>query len=608
MCHPFPAAPGAVWHVDFEFSTHEDGSLHRPFLMAAHCHTTGRTLVLWGADLTGRDAPPFAVGPHTYIVAHYCRAEAACFRWLGWPQPNFVDTALEYRLSPAYADQREALAIRKQSGHSSRNDRDHLLGLKLNEMARGLGVPPLYDDAEKEALQRLAATGGPFNPDQQRRLIDYCIADTLMTRRCLPSLIARPGDWAAAAIRADFALVCERIRVRGVPVQVNDLQDLIDHRTELRERVIQEWDRFHLFCDGSFSNRAFVALLARQGWAWPYHEDSGQPDLRRETFREQSRISPVFAEIGQLRETVAMFKSMALKIDQDGRLRTDLRPFASKTGRSQPGGSSCLFLLPKFMRKFVAPPPGLAIVQGDYGQQEVLIAASLSGDDALLRAYREEDCYVGLGKQLGLIPPEGTRETHPAERNRCKPLLLGLLYRMSAEGLTARLKVSSPEGRILHQRLHRTFATYFAWSEGIVTTTRAGHPLTTPLGWTLHPRYHADSSRTRVNFLIQAGASDILRAACLLAEERGLELIMTVHDSLILQGSEMTIEETKQILSDVMREAATLVLGDVGKVMRVDLEITPSEQSPRLDSVHESKYRDVQRWLQEVKQSTPLVA
>jgi hypothetical protein len=576
--------------------------------MAAYCHTTGRTIILWDIDLTGRDAPPFAMDPHTCIVAHHCRAEAACFRWLGWPQPNFVDTALEYRLSPAYADRREALATRKRSGHSSRNDRDRMLGLKLNEMARALGVPPLYDDAEKEALQLLAATGGPFDADQQRRLIDYCIADTLMTRRCLPLLITRPEDWAAAAIRADFALVCERIRARGVPVWVDGLQDLIDHRTELRDRVIQEWDQFHLFHDGSFSNRAFVTLLAQQGWAWPYHEDSGQPDLRRETFREQARISPVFAEIGQLRETVAMFKSMALKIDPDGRLRTDLRPFASKTGRSQPGGSSCLFLLPKFMRKFVVPPPGLTIIQGDYGQSEVLVAAALSGDEALLRAYQEGDCYVGLGKQLGLIPPDGTRETHPVERNRFKSLLLGLLYRMSAEGLTARLKVSRPEGRVFHQRLRRTFATCFAWSEGIVTTTRAGHPLVTPLGWTLHPRYHADSSRTRVNFLVQSTASDVLRAACLLAEERGLELIMTVHDSLILQGPEAMIEETSQALSDVMREAATIVLGDVGRVMRVDQDIVPSGQPPRLDSVNESKYRDVQRWFQEVKQSAPLVA
>src|SRR5262249_49406921 len=290
-----------------------------------------------------------------------------------------------------------------------------------------------------------------------------------------------------------------------------------------------------------------------------------------------------------LRDTAAMFKSMSLQIDPDSRLRTDLRPFAAKTGRSQPSGSSCLFLLPKFMRKFMVPPPGLGIAQGDYSQQEVLVAAILSGDRALVQVYEDGDCYVGLAKQLGLIPPEGTKDTHPAERKRCKPLLLGVLYRMEVEGLTARLKVSSHEGRALHKRLRQTFATYFEWSDGIVAATRAGNPLATPLGWRLQPRYFADSSRTRTNFLVQPTSSDIMRAACLLADARGLELIMTVHDSLLIQGPDDVIEEASRTLHEVMREAAVMVLGDAGAAMRVDLDIVHSGRSMTLDDADEAK-------------------
>jgi hypothetical protein len=605
MCRTPRVEPGGVWHVDFEYEVNDDGSLRRPSLMAAHCHDTGQTIALWGDDLTSRSIPPFPVTDRTYVVCHYCPAEAACFRLLGWPRPNFIDTLVEFRLSPAYGDQREEDAMRSRFGNLFRGDPRRQGILKLNGMARALGVAPLYDDAEKEELQLLAASGGPFSEDQKQRLINYCISDTLMTRRCLPLLITEPRDWAAAAIRADFVLLTEKTKARGIPVWVSGLQDLIDHRADLRERIIREWDRFHLFYDGSFSNRAFVDLLIEKGWPWPVLAISGRPDLRKETFRDQARLDPVFAEIGRLRDTVAMFKSMSLRIDVDGRLRTDLRPFASKTGRSQPSGSSCLFLLPRFMRKYMISPPGFGIVQGDYSQQEVLVAAVLSGDEALLRTYLDGDCYVGLGKQLGLIPPVGSKKTHPAERNRCKTLLLGILYRMGAEGLSAKLKISSHEGRALHRRLQQTFARYFAWSEAIVATTRASNPLVTPLGWKLHPRYFADSSRTRTNFLVQATAADIMRAACLLADDRGLELIMTVHDSLIIQAPDDEIKQASGVLREVMKEAAVVVLGDAGAAMGVDLEVVRSGQSLTLDPPDEAKYQDLQQWLGEAKRLNP---
>jgi hypothetical protein len=600
------AQAGAVWHVDFEYAIHDDGSLREPFLMAAHCHTTGRTIILWGDDLTSRRAPPFLVTPSTYVVCHWCSAEASCFDFLGWRRPNFVDTAIEFRLSAAYADLREEDALRERFGSLFKQHPRRSGTFKLNGMARALGVTPLYDDAEKEELQLLAAMGGPFSRDQKRRLIDYCIADTLMTRRCLPSLITQSDDWGRAAVRADFALLNKAIEGRGIPVDVAGLRDLIENRQDLRARVIRDWDRWGLFLDGSFSNRAFVRLLSEKGWAWPHLEGSGQPDLRRETFRDQARIDPVFAEIGRLRETVAMFKGMSLAIGADGRVRAELRPFTSKTGRSQPSGASCLFLLPKFMRRFVVPPPGFGIVQGDYSQQEVLVAAVLSRDEALLQAYREGDCYVGLGKQLGLIPADGTKKTHPAERNRCKPLLLGLLYRMGVERLAAQIKAPRAEASVLHRRLQHTFATYFAWSKAVVSSTRAGHPLVTPLGWKLQPRYYADTSRTRTNFLIQATAADILRAACLLADERGLELIMTVHDSLLIQGPDEMIRDLAFALGDAMKDAAVMVLGSGGAAMRVDLEIVNAGCSLPLDARDEDRFREVQRWLDEIKQLDPV--
>jgi DNA polymerase I-like protein with 3'-5' exonuclease and polymerase domains len=158
------------------------------------------------------------------------------------------------------------------------------------------------------------------------------------------------------------------------------------------------------------------------------------------------------------------------------------------------------------------------------------------------------------------------------------------------------------------KHLRRTFSTYFAWAKNIVATTRVGHILTTPLGWRLHPRPYADSSRTRVNFLIQATGADILRTACLLANDRGLEIIATVHDSIIIQAPDEMIEEHSRILHEVMKEAAVIILGKAGSIMRVEMEVIHSGHSFKLDETDARKFQDVLGWLSTIKQSPSVIA
>jgi hypothetical protein len=63
------------------------------------------------------------------------------------------------------------------------------------------------------------------------------------------------------------------------------------------------------------------------------------------------------------------------------------------------------------------------------------IAAALSGDAALLEAYRSGDIYLAFAKQAGLAPPEATKATHKAVRDACKGVVLGTLYGMGEETL-----------------------------------------------------------------------------------------------------------------------------------------------------------------------------
>ena len=77
----------------------------------------------------------------------------------------------------------------------------------------------------------------------------------------------------------------------------------------------------------------------------------------------------------------------SLAVGQDGRNRTGLMPFGSKTGRNQPSNSRFIFGTSRWLRSLIQPAPGRALAYVDWSSQEIAIAAALSGDDALSGFY-----------------------------------------------------------------------------------------------------------------------------------------------------------------------------------------------------------------------------
>ena len=116
-----------------------------------------------------------------------------------------------------------------------------------------------------------------------------------------------------------------------------------------------------------------------------------------------------------------------------------LSPFRTKTGRNMPSNSRYVFGMASWLRSLVRPEPGRAIAYLDWSQQEFGIGAVLSRDSAMIQAYETGDPYLAFGKQAGLIPPSGTKQTHKAERDQCKSCVLGVQYGMEAASLAHRI-------------------------------------------------------------------------------------------------------------------------------------------------------------------------
>jgi DNA polymerase I len=119
----------------------------------------------------------------------------------------------------------------------------------------------------------------------------------------------------------------------------------------------------------------------------------------------------------ELRKTLSRLRVNRLAVGSDGRNRSSLRPFTSKTGRNQPSMNGFIFGSAAWVRALIKPEPGMGLAYVDYEQQEFGIAAALSGDSAMMEAYSSGDPYLAFAKQSGAVPPGATKETHAMERD-----------------------------------------------------------------------------------------------------------------------------------------------------------------------------------------------
>ena len=180
-----------------------------------------------------------------------------------------------------------------------------------------------------------------------------------------------------------------------------------------------------------------------------------------------------------------------------------LSPFSSKTGRNQPSNSKFPFGPSVWVRGLIRPEAGWSLAYVDWSQQEFGIAAALSGDEAMMAAYRSGDPYLTFAKQAGTVPDDATRQSHPMERELFKQCALAVQYGMAERSLSERLGKPVMVGQQLLRQHRATYPRFWKWSEAAVNCSLLGMPLQTVFGWTLHPTTKPNP-RSLATFPVQA--------------------------------------------------------------------------------------------------------
>ena len=524
-----------IWVEDFEFIA-RDGELPAPICVVAHEVISGRTIRVW-RDQFG-SSPPYRSDEDVLIVTYYGSAEVGCRLALGWPVPErMLDLFTEFR------NLTNGKRAKPKSGLL-----DAMTWFRL----------PSMSVTDKDVMRDLILNNANIENDRDC-ILHYCEQDVLATVSLLKAM-ASSLDVPRALLRGRYMASVARMERYGVPMDKPLLERLEKHRHALQDRLIADVDQeFDVYEGRSFKRKRFEDFLRREGIVWPRTE-KGQLSLSQDTFKDMARLHPEIEPLRQLRKTLATLAKNKLTVGADGHNRAMLSPFRSKTGRNQPSNSKFIFGQPAWMRSLIKPEKDRAVAYIDWSQQEFGIAAALSGDEAMMQAYRSGDPYLSFAIQAGAAPPHATKASHKVIRDQFKALVLAVQYQMSAEGLARRLGCSVFKAETLLRLHRRTFSKFWAWSDRTENIALMRRSIRTMFGWRLHVGSDVNL-RTIRNFPMQATGAEMLRLACSLATEERINVVAPVHDAVMIEGDAADIDVTVERMQAIMAEASRVVLG-----------------------------------------------
>jgi DNA polymerase-1 len=250
---------------------------------------------------------------------------------------------------------------------------------------------------------------------------------------------------------------------------------------------------------------------------------------------------------------------LAEHVGADGRVYPSWRQLGASSGRMSCSDPNMQQLPRGEHRKCVAAPPGRVLVKADYSQIELRIAAKVSGDAALLAAYRAgEDLHTKTARNV-----LGVSEVTKDHRQLAKALNFGLLYGMGARGFRgyARTKygVELTEAEAVGYRsaFFQTYPGLARWHRSVGASGERPVEARTLLG-----RRVRDVRRfsEKLNAPVQGTGADGLKAALALLWERRTEVpsafpVLAVHDEIVVECDEGQAEAVTAWLKQAMLEA-----------------------------------------------------
>ena len=282
-----------------------------------------------------------------------------------------------------------------------------------------------------------------------------------------------------------------------------------------------------------------------------------------------------YRQYAKLRSTYAdgLLKAM----DPDGRIRTSFQMTVTDTGRLSSREPNLQNIptrtdLGSEIRRMFIPAEGCLLVDADYSQIELRLLACIAGDEAMQQAFRDgRDIHTATAAQVFHVAPEDV--THEMRR-RAKAVNFGIVYGISAYSLSQDIGVTVAEAKDYMEAYFASFPGVKAYMEAVVAKARENGYVETlfhrrrdlPELKSSNFNLRSFGERVALNMPIQGTAADLMKLAMVAVRRRlkaeGLraELVLQVHDELIVECPEAEAETVAKLLAEEMQGVAHLAV------------------------------------------------
>ncbi|OHB17262.1 MAG: hypothetical protein A2913_00030 [Parcubacteria group bacterium RIFCSPLOWO2_01_FULL_40_65] len=297
-----------------------------------------------------------------------------------------------------------------------------------------------------------------------------------------------------------------------------------------------------------------------------------------EKLRETHPIIPLILEYRELQKLKTTYIEPFPKlVGEDGRIHTTFIQTGTVTGRLASQNPNLQNIpikteLGREFRKVFIAENGYKLLSLDYSQLELRIVAHIAGDEKMINAFKKgEDIHLKTAAEVFGISPENVT---PRMRREAKALNFGIIYGMGPLGFARSAKIKQAEAKKFIERYFEEFpkiAKYMekmrdeALDRGVVKTSLGRQRQLSEI-YSSIPEMVRQAERMAINFPVQGMAADLMKIAMIEThkyihgnlKEKEAEILLQVHDELVLEVREELAEKLAKKLKEIMEDVYEL--------------------------------------------------
>ena len=370
----------------------------------------------------------------------------------------------------------------------------------------------------------------------------------------------------------------------GINLDVPFLQSLSkelgDDIAQLESRIYEiAGEKFNLASPKQLGDILFDKL--KIGGAKQKKTKTGQYATGEEILSYLAKDNEIVSAILDWRSLIKLqntyVEALPLQVDsKTHRVHTDYMQTVAATGRLSSNNPN-LQNIPirtergKQIRKaFIPRDENYTLLSADYSQIELRIIAALCGEENMIKAFQQgEDIHKSTAAKVFNVPLE---EVTKEQRSHAKTVNFGIIYGVSAFGLSNQTSLSRAESAALIEAYYTTYPKLKSYIQDQIESARENGFVQTILG---RRRYLKDinsanaivrgaAERNAVNAPIQGSAADIIKIAMinihkrLIAENWKSKMLLQVHDELVFDVHNSELEKIQPMIKQEMEQAVVL--------------------------------------------------